>query len=495
MDFHFKDQRESELFAADLAELLKQGDVVALSGDLGVGKSTISRALLRHLAADPHLEVPSPTFTLVQVYDLPRLYVAHLDLYRVEEPEELEELGLEDTLEQGAALIEWPEMGDPSFWPHALYLEIREGDTPDTRVVSASSENEDWNARLQRLIARRDIVAKAGWEHAQRQYLQGDASTRSYVRLIQNGETAILMDSPARCDEPLLADGQAYSQAVHLAQNIEGFLAVGQALEVRGYTVPKTLAANKERGLALLGDLGSRFIVEDGEPVTERYKRAIDVLVDMHSNAWPQSVGVPGGGRYTLGNYDGQALLLEADLFLDWYLPYAKGQQASRAMREEFHRLWSCALAPLAALPQVWCLRDYHSPNLLWMDHETGLKQIGLIDFQDAVMGPSAYDVASLVMDARVGVSHKLQDSLIDYYCTQARENLLSFDEKLFRYGVAVLAAQRNTKILGGFVRLDQAYGKPEYIHKIPGILSYLKRGLDHPELKDLKDFMLAVLS
>jgi tRNA threonylcarbamoyl adenosine modification protein YjeE len=143
-----KDESDTRQLAEDLAAILKPGDLLCLSGDLGAGKSTFSRALIRDIAGDPDLEVPSPTFTLVQPYDLPRLPLAHFDLYRLEEPEELEELGLEEILEDSAALIEWPEMAEDLLPKPALWLQFRHGGDEDTRQVEFYSEDPVWENRI-----------------------------------------------------------------------------------------------------------------------------------------------------------------------------------------------------------------------------------------------------------------------------------------------------------------------------------------------------------
>ncbi|MTI17804.1 tRNA (adenosine(37)-N6)-threonylcarbamoyltransferase complex ATPase subunit type 1 TsaE [Rhodobacteraceae bacterium RKSG542] len=494
MQIELKDQQATELFAADLAELLKNGDVIALSGDLGTGKSTLSRALLRHMAADPALEVPSPTFTLVQTYSLPRMSIAHFDLYRIEEPEELDELGLEEYLEEGVALIEWPEMGDPSYWPDALEIKLEEGIEPDTRVLTLYANSDDWEQRLDRLAARRALIENAGWQNAERTHVKGDASTRAYLRLSRDGETAILMDNPARHGEPALHSGKTYAQLVHLAADIKPFIAIAEELKRQGFVVPNILAADIESGMALLSDLGNDFIVVDGKPVEERYEASIDVLAAMHSRALPEVIESELAGSVTMPTYDAQALVTECELFLDWYLPYLINATASPEQRAAFGDAWRDALAPLEASPKTWVLRDYHSPNLLWDQNAEGTDRIGIIDFQDAQLGHPAYDVASLVYDARFDVPQDMRERLVNRYCAARAASEPAFDEAAFRYALAVCAAQRNTKILGGFVRLDRAFGKPTYLKELDRIRCYLDDALAHPQLKNLKQLLDVIL-
>lgn len=477
MQVRLENQRATELFAADIAELLQVGDVLALSGDLGTGKSTFSRALLRHLADNPELEVPSPTFTLVQTYDLPRVPVAHFDLYRIEEPEELEELGLEEYLEGGVALIEWPEMGDPMYWPEALEIKLTEGADPDSRIFDLAANSENWQARLDRLKARRDFLQQAGWQDADREFLQGDASTRSYQRLRQAGETAVFMDSPPVQDEPVLASGKTYGETVHRAQNINAFLAIADTLQNQGFVVPELLSVDAQNGLALLGDLGGETILKEGQPVTERYEAAVDVLSQLHACKWDEHLNSQ-CAEHALYPADSTMLITEAELYLHWYLPYATGKQVSEEQQTEFWEAWQELLQPVLSAEKTLLLRDYHSPNLMWLPEADNGKQIGLIDFQDALLGPAAYDVASLVYDARTDMPAELQEHLIARYCATARKNKPAFDEIAFKRAVAILALQRNAKILGGFVRLDKHYGKPKYMGLLPRIRTYAQQAL-----------------
>ncbi len=469
-----ENQRATELFAADLAELLQEGDVLALSGDLGTGKSTLSRALLRHLAGDPHLEVPSPTFTLVQTYDLPRLPVAHFDLYRIEEPEELEELGLDEYLEAGAALIEWPEMGDPSYWPEALDLKLTEGPDPDTREIVLTAHSESWRDRLRRLSARRDLMGKAGWIDGDRVHLQGDASSRTYFRLHNEGSTVVFMDSPATGPEPLLPNGKTYSETVHRAKDVTAFFAIGKALADNGFRVANQIASDAENGLAILEDLGDQTIAVNGIPVKERYELAIDVLARLHSCQWNRRL-VADGKTHQLMPCDFDVMITEANLYLDWYLPYANSEEVAEQLREEYKAGWQELLEPVLASEQTLLLRDYHSPNIMWLPDGMGLNKLGLIDYQDAMVGPAAYDVASLVFDARVDMDAGLQAHLLDRYCDLARKHQPIFDEMAFRNAVPVLGLQRNSKILGAFIRLDKHYGKPKYIRMLPRIRNYVR--------------------
>ena len=161
------------------------------------------------------------------------------------------------------------------------------------------------------------------------------------------------------------------------------------------------------------------------------------------------------------------------------------GKPADESTRSEFERLWREALEDISEAQTGWVLRDFHSPNLLWQAGAEGTDRIGLIDFQDAMIGSTAYDVASIVQDARVDISPALQMALLDRYCA-VRTEQGGFDEDAFRRAFAILAAQRATKILGIFVRLDQRDGKPAYLAHIARLQAYLRDSLAHPALTGL---------
>jgi aminoglycoside/choline kinase family phosphotransferase len=181
-----------------------------------------------------------------------------------------------------------------------------------------------------------------------------------------------------------------------------------------------------------------------------------------------------------------EAFLIEAELLLDWYLPYLQAP-ARASEHAAFASLWREALAPVLDAPITWVLRDYHSPNLLWLNDRADTARVGVLDFQDAVIGPAAYDVASLLQDVRVDVPESLEVALLSRYVRGRLASEESFDAASFAKLYATLAAQRATKILGIFARLDRRDGKPQYLRHIPRIWGYLQRSLAHPALAPLK--------
>lgn len=489
------DEAATRRFAADVANMLEPGDFLALSGDLGAGKTTFVRAMIAHLACDATVEVPSPTFTLVQQYDLPRFRVVHADLYRVQGADELNELGLDD-MPDSVVAMEWPDRAEGALPRNRIDIDFQHaprlnGAAGAGRVVHMEGRGAA-ALRVDRLSAMLGFLEKAGFSGAGRARIAGDASTRSYERLHAGSHRLILMNAPRRPDGPPVKDGLPYSAIAHLAEDVVPFVAISEGLRARGFSAPQVFATDRDGGFLLLEDLGTDLVVagDPTTPIAERYQRAIDVLVDLHGHDLPDTVPVL-NGRYRIPRYDLSAYLIEVELLFDWYLPHC-GVALPADARSEFLALWQQALAPALAARRTWVLRDFHSPNLLWLDGRRGPAQIGLLDFQDAVMGPEAFDVASLAQDARVDVSEDLESALLARYAAGRRANDPRFDREAFTQLYATLAAQRATKILGIFARLDRRDGKPQYLPHLPRIHRYVHRALRHPALTALRGWYQA---
>jgi aminoglycoside/choline kinase family phosphotransferase len=183
--------------------------------------------------------------------------------------------------------------------------------------------------------------------------------------------------------------------------------------------------------------------------------------------------------------YDMDAMLIETELLLDWFLPLL-GATPSDEVCDSYIALWRAALTPALTAQPTWVLRDYHSPNLIWLPEREGIARIGLLDFQDAMMGPAAYDVASLLQDARVTVPEMMEISLLSRYTRARMAADPGFDAPAFALLYATFAAQRASKILGIFARLDRRDGKPQYLRHLPRVWTYLQRSLAHPALAPL---------
>ena len=470
----------------DLAMALRPGDVLALSGDLGAGKTTLARGLIRALAGDPGLDVPSPTFTLVQSYDT-RVPVHHFDLYRLSSPAELDELGLEEALSDGAALVEWPERAGGRLPASAVHVELAPED--DGRQVRISGSGATFD-RVARSLAARDFLAKSGWGRAGRQYFAGDASARSYeIATLPGVKPRLLMNSPKLVLGPPVRDGNPYAEIAHTAQSVAAFVAVDRALGRGGVSVPEIFAQDLERGFLLISHLGPEgFLDAEGMPVAARYEAAAELLATIHGRKWPSHVEVAPGIFHDVPPFDRDALMIEAELLVDWYYPYVTGKPVGQTLLDGFRDAWNKTLDRLENAETSLVLRDFHSPNIIWRGEKKGHDRLGVIDFQDALIGPSAYDVASLAMDARVTIPPEIEKRTVAAYAS-ARRTQGGFDEDGFGEAYAIMAAQRNSKILGIFVRLNERDGKPAYLKHLPRIKDYLDRALAHAALAELRDF------
>jgi len=304
-----------------------------------------------------------------------------------------------------------------------------------------------------------DFLARAGWGDAGRGVLADDASFRRYDRLTGAGEQAVLMDAP-----PPMED-------------VRPFIHIDRLLRHMGLSAPEILAEDAEAGLLLLEDLGdntyTRALAGGGDEAA-LYELALDLLVELHRRF---------EGDATLPPYDDEAFLTEATLVTDWYMPAISGRETPAASRAEYCELWRAALAEARRMPATLVLRDYHVDNMIWLPERPGVAACGLLDFQDARLGPVTYDLVSLFEDARRDVPPALTANLLDRYLDAFPE----FDRAAFAASYAIMGAQRSAKILGIFTRLDRRDGKPGYLTHIPRVWRWLEGDLAHPALADLR--------
>jgi aminoglycoside/choline kinase family phosphotransferase len=300
------------------------------------------------------------------------------------------------------------------------------------------------------------FLADCGWEGARIEPLAGDASFRRYFRIVHDdGRRAVLMDAPPPHEDPA------------------PFVAVAEWLAGIGLSAPALLARDLDRGLLLLGDFGDDRLRErlDTDIARERelYAVATDVLVHLHRH--PPMPGLPVHGL--------DQWLDEVDLFTDWYAA-ALGLDVDR---QGFRAAWRAVLAPVAGdgLGPVTVLRDYHAENIMLVPGRSGVEHFGLLDFQDALAGHPAYDLASVLEDARRDVSPGIEREMIDRYLATTS------DRGAFEAAYWALAAQRNTRILGVFVRLWKRDGKPGYRKFQPRMWGLLERDLAFPALAPVK--------
>ncbi|MFM2278365.1 MAG: hypothetical protein RLZZ444_596 [Pseudomonadota bacterium] len=472
----------------DLALTVGAGDCLALHGDLGAGKTTLSRALIRAMAGDPTLEVPSPTFTLVQTYEA-RIPISHFDLYRIGDESELDELGLDESLERGAALVEWPEKAGSRLPANAIRVEIHhEG---QGRQVTISCDSGRFAERFERVQLIRAFLDQHGMRGGHRRFLTGDTSFRCYERLTSvEGKPFVVMDSPSRSNGPPIRDGKPYSQLVHLAEDVKPFIAVGNYLRSIGLSAPEIHATDIDQGIMLIEDLGSEGVLDpDGRPIPERYEESVRCLADFHRRQPPAELPVEGGLMHPLPHFDRTTLKFEAEVLLDWHLPWRRGTQANEAEKQEYLAIWDHLIDELSDVETNLVLRDFHSPNIMWLPERQGFDRVGIIDFQDAIIGPSSYDVVSIAQDARVTVERSLMDHLLETYLATREAQGQGFDRALFLKSFAIMSAQRACRLNGLWVRLKERDGLNGYMRHMPRTLWHLGMAFEHPVTAPLKDW------
>jgi aminoglycoside/choline kinase family phosphotransferase len=300
-----------------------------------------------------------------------------------------------------------------------------------------------------------DFLAASGWGGAEILPLAGDASFRRYFRIVHGERSAVLMDAPPPHEDP------------------RPFIAVAEWLTATGLSAPDILARDLEKGLLLLGDFGSdrlkEALDEDPEREGELYELATDVLVHLHRH--PPMAGLKPHGL--------EQWLDELSLFTDWYCPAVGADVDLQGYREA----WMEALEPVAkdGLGPVTVLRDYHAENIMLVSGKEGVRHFGLLDFQDALAGHPAYDLASVLEDARRDVPENIERAMIDRYITATTPG------ETFERAYWALAAQRNTRILGVFTRLWKRDNKPGYRRFQPRMWGLLERDLAKPHLKPVK--------
>lgn len=299
------------------------------------------------------------------------------------------------------------------------------------------------------------FLAANGWGGAEILPLAGDASFRRYFRVRDGARTAVLMDAPPQHEDS------------------RPFLSVGKHLTDLGFSAPRPLGADLEAGLILLDDFGDARVtpVLEAAPERERgiYEAAIDVLAALHAHPAP-----------ALALYAESELRREVRVFTEWYLP-AVGLEAAPGYDAAWDAVWPGLLAATAATP-VLTLRDYHADNLMLLDRP-GLAGLGLLDFQDALVGHPAYDLVSLLQDARREVPMALEAAMLERYLMLRGIS----DRQGFRVIYHILGAQRNIKILGVFTRLRDRDGKAGYVERHPRLWGYIDRNFEQPALAPVR--------
>ncbi len=317
------------------------------------------------------------------------------------------------------------------------------------------------------MTAKRDalidnFLARHGWAGARRSHLAGDASNRRYERLVDEARSAVLMD------------------AAPPSEDVRPFIKIARHLKGLGLSAPEIFSIDEEVGLLLLEDLGDDTytrVLEDGGDEQVLYERAVDVLIDLHRR--PAEQALPPG----LPPYGNGRLLDEAFLLPQWTYPLFAGAPASEQIRRAYGDIWLSLFPLVHSGPKTLVLRDYHVDNLLWLADRDGIRACGLLDFQDAVSGHPAYDLMSLLEDARRDLCEGLKIEMMQRYLAAFPD----IDDDSFHTAYTILAAQRHAKVIGIFTRLSLRDGKPVYLVHIPRVWRLLEAALEHPALAEMK--------
>jgi aminoglycoside/choline kinase family phosphotransferase len=344
-----------------------------------------------------------------------------------------------------------------------------------------------------RRAARAEFLNTAGWGEARVEPFPGDASTRSYFRLSNGSRRAILMDAPGGAEAPACppdADPQVraklgYNALARLAgPDTAAFASIAGALSARGFSAPRIFEADLDTGFLILEDLGDDLfarVIPARAHEGSLYAAAIDALAAIFRSSFEAEPSAF-GKSWRIQAYDDTALRAETHLFLDWYAP-ERGQAPSDAARADWDRAWGEVFVLLQAHAPGLVLRDYHAENLIWLPDRTAEASVGLLDFQDALFGHPAYDLVSLIEDARRDVPRDLAEPLTRRFFERAQLQ----DREAFDAAAAVLAAQRNAKILGIFVRLARRDAKPKYLGLLPRVAAHFVRDIGHPALAPVR--------
>lgn len=317
-----------------------------------------------------------------------------------------------------------------------------------------------------RAVLAEALLAQTPWSNAERVPLAGDASNRRYERLTDpdTGRTAVFMDSPPDKAEP-----------------VESFVRMAEYLRGIGLSAPEIYAEDTEHGFLLLEDLGddlfARVLEKNPEMERELYEAATDVLVELHA-----------APTLSLPSYDPALMTELAALSFTKYAQAVLGDHDADA-RARFEHRFADILHSETSGCKVVIQRDYHAENMIWLPDRKGIKRVGLLDFQTAMLGHPAYDLMSMLQDVRRDVSPGTEMRMLNRYIAATGVN-----DHAFRTAYAVLGAQRNLRILGGFARLATEYGKPRYADLIPAAWAHLMRNLEHPALVTVSDLLRSAL-
>lgn len=480
---HVLTEEDMLVLAASVAKYTVAGDFFALSGTLGMGKSTFARGFMRALAGDDELTVPSPTFTLMQPYDETRLAVAHVDAYRMESPDELFALDLDDYFEQGVVLMEWPEKVDeytpekePAF---SFPMESEFGSRLDIEITESEEGGRyvhfaPYGSWLQRMgLVLEDEIKRPVTEEGRAAFLQAqgitakaeklnqDCSFRQYFSVKAEGSSYVLMDAPTPIEN---------TKAFEKAQN---------ALAITGVRVPKIYASDHKQGYLLLEDLGTKNLgkMASDENIEAWLNVAVDALLKIANS---EGVKAP-------YSYSAKSIWQEAKRYTDWYLPCQTKEATDVGDRADFQAMWFGLYNKyIKDFPKCFATWDFHVDNLIPCSENVSQENLALVDFQDACCAPIGFDLACL-LDDRFPCDEPVKEKLITKYLEGLN---VSVNKEEFMTVYHISMVHRHLKIVGLLERLERRDGRTNAKERMGEAWQKLRFFTNHPALADVKAFL-----
>ena len=467
---------ELDAFVKYITPIFEKGDLLALNGEIGSGKTTLTKHLINYLTATRIDEINSPTFNLCQTYSNEDLIISHYDFYRLDYLQEIEELDINDSIKNNFTIIEWANKFS-SILPKD-HIEIQIDNKSDKREYKILFHGE-YAKKIAGHKNRLSFLSNSNLNIKKITNMRGDASKRKYYRVNDGTETFVLMDA--------LEDS---INKTATSKTITDFIIFRQYLEDIGLRVPKIYEFDIQKQLILEEDLGLTTYDELYSKLSfqDLINPAIEsLLILVHSNY--KNINDLDGKAFKPQNFDEKVFINESKIFIDYYWPYVKNSICPEEEKYEFLSIIEKIYSDLST-DKTLVLRDYHSPNLHYLQNEKGHKKCALIDFQDALLGHPLYDLVSLAQDARFTISEDQERYIIDTFKDKFLFNDFQLSKSSFNEQYKILAIQRSLKILGIFARLSLLEGKNNYIIHMPRVLNYIRRSMDCSLLNNLTHWL-----
>ena len=463
-----------EKLAKELVPLLNEGGVMTLNGQIGAGKTTLAKLIIQELTQTPLEDIVSPTFNLYHTYNRDNLEIAHYDFYRIESEIELLEIDLNESLTDKICIIEWAD-------------KFRDLLPKDRIEIFIKCKKNERVYRINPLGKFREVVSnRAKIENylggldinfTELRRLPGDASKRNYYRVMSPDNTMILMDATQESN---------IKSKTGLSNGIDDFIKIQKYLDSIDVRVPKLIVRNRIDNILLEEDLGEYSYADmlTKENYQKLYNPAIKTLIHISNINHPKNISTDSNPHY-LKEFDLDIYLNEAEIFIDYYWPFIHGKQCNADKKQEFTNVMGEVYSNLTD-DKTLMLRDFHSPNLLFLENEDGFRKCAVIDFQDALFGHPLYDLVSLTNDARISIDEHQEKYLIDLYKKDFPFNNFQFDSLSFIEQYHILGVQRSIKILGIFARLAILETNQNYLVHMPRVICYIKRIMQSGSIQTL---------